>query len=147
MLKVCGPITCMWSDLIEQNLLEDPDATISIHEVLEIIQRSLVLLGNAKEMLSQMRRTNLLELADESLEKYGQDLPSQAGEFFFGPEFVKHLQDKAETDVSLAKVVATSQRYHPYNNNKLCTTTIEHSKQQFFRGSPAGSLAVADLDI
>ena len=136
MLKVCGPMTCRWSDLIKQNLLEEPDATISVHDVLEIIQRSLVLLGNANKVLSQM--TNLLELADKSLEKYAQDSPSQAGEFLFGPEFAKHLQDKVEADVSLAKIVATSQRYHPYNN-KPCTTTIGHSKQQFFRGSPAGS--------
>ena len=136
MLKVCGPMTCMWSDLIEQNLLENPDATISVHDMLEIIQRSLVLLGNANEMLSQMRRTNLLELADKALGKYAQDSPSQAGEFLFGPEFAKHLQDKIEADVSLAKVVATSQRYHLYNK-KLCTTTIRRSKQQFFRGSPA----------
>ena len=134
MLKVCGRMTCMWSDLIEQDLLEDPDATISVHNVLEIIQRSLVLLRNANEMLSQMRRTNLLELADKSLGKYAQDSPSQAGEFLFGPEFAKHLQDKVEADVSLAKVVATSQRYHPYNN-KSRTTTIGRSKQQFFEGA------------
>ena len=134
MLKVCGPMTCMWSDLTEQNLLEDPDATINVHDMLDIIQRSLVLLGNANEMLSQMRRTNLLQLADESLGKYGQDPPSQAWEFLFGPEFAKHLQDKVEADVSLAKVVATSQRYHPYNN-KSHTTTIGHSKQQFFEGA------------
>ena len=138
MLKVCGLMTCMWSDLIKQDLLEDPDGTISIHDVLEIIQRSLVLLGNANVMLLQMRRTNLLELADKSLGKYAQDSPSQAGEFLFGPEFAKHLQDKVEADVSLAKVVATSQRYHPYRN-KSRTTTIGCSKQQFFRGSPAGS--------
>ena len=37
MLKVCGPMTCMWCDLIKQNLLEDPDAIISVQEVLEII--------------------------------------------------------------------------------------------------------------
>ena len=134
MLKACGPMTCMWSDLIEQNLLEDPDATISVHDMLEIIQRSLVLLGNTNEMLSQMRRTNLLKLADESLGKYAQDLPSQAGELLFGPEFAKHLQDKVKADVLLAKVVATSQRYHPYNN-KSRTTTIGHSKQQFFEGA------------
>ena len=60
MLKVCGPMTCMWSDLIEQNLLENPDATISVQDVLEIIQRSLVLMGNANEMLSQVRRTNFI---------------------------------------------------------------------------------------
>ena len=88
-------------------------------------------------MLSQMR-TNLLELADKSLGKCAQDSPSQAGEFLFGPEFAKHLQDKVEADVSLAKVVATSQRYLLYSN-KSRTTTIGCSKQQFFRGSPAGS--------
>ena len=137
MLKVCGPMTCMWSDLIEQDLLDDPDATISVHDVLEIIQRSLVLLGNANELLSQMRRKNLLQLADKSLAKYGQDSPSQAGEFLFGPEFTKHLQDKVESDSSLAKVVSATQRYHPYNNT-LRTTTISRSKQQFFRGGPAG---------
>ena len=38
MLKVCGLMTCMWSNLIEQDLLEDPNATISIHDMLEIIQ-------------------------------------------------------------------------------------------------------------
>ena len=138
MLKDCGPMTCMWSSLIEQDLLEDPDATISVYDVLKMIQRSLILLGNANEMLSQMRRTNLLELVDKSLGKYAQDSPSQAGEFLFGPEFAKHLQDKVEAYVSLAKVVAISQRYHPYNN-KSRTTTIGCSKQQFLRGSPAGS--------
>ena len=127
MLKVCGPMTCMWSNLIAQNLLEDPNPTISVHDVLEIIQRLLVLLENANEMLSQMRRTNLLELADKSLGKYGHDSPSQVGEFLFGLEFPKHLQDKVEADVLLAKVVATSQRYNPYNN-KSHTTTIGHSK-------------------
>ena len=80
-------MTCMWSDLIKQNLQEDPDATINVHDVLEIIQRSLVLLGNANKVLSQM--TNLLELADKSLEKYAQDSPSQAGEFLFGQAFAR----------------------------------------------------------
>ena len=131
-LKVCGPMTCMWSDLIEQNLLDDPDATISVHDVLEIIQRSLVLLGNANGLLSQMRRTNILELADKSLGKYCQDSPSQAGEFLFGPEFTNHLQDKVESDASLAKVVSSSH----------CITTTKHEpppsaaqSNSFFEGA------------
>ena len=84
MLKVCGRMTCMWSDLIEQDLLEDPDATISVHNVLEIIQRSLVLLRNANEMLSQMRRTNLLELADKSLGNMPRIHPRRQGNSFLG---------------------------------------------------------------
>ena len=132
MLKACGLMTCMWSDLIEQKLLDDPDATISVRDVLDIIQRSLVLMGNTNELLSQMRRMDILQLADKSLGKYGQDSPSQAGEFLFGPGFTKHLQDKVDSDASLAKVVSTSQRYHPYGNTS-CATTIGRSKQFFFK--------------
>ena len=82
MLKVCGPMSCLWSDLIKQNLLEDPNATISVHDVLEVVQLSLVLLGNANELLSQMR-TKILQLADKSLRKYGEESPSQAREFLW----------------------------------------------------------------
>ena len=138
MLKICGPMTCLWSELIENDLLEDPNATVNVHDVLDIIQRSLVLLGNANELLSQLRRTNILQLVDKSLVKYGQDSPSQAGEFLFGPEFTKHLKDQVESDTSLAQVVSASQRYHPYSNTSR-TSTISRSKQQFFRGGPAGN--------
>ena len=44
MLKMCGPMTYLWSDLIEQDLLHDPNVTISIADVLDIIQWLLVLL-------------------------------------------------------------------------------------------------------
>ena len=30
MLKVCGPMTCLWSNLIEQDILKDSNATISV---------------------------------------------------------------------------------------------------------------------
>ena len=53
MLKVCGPMTCMWSNPIEQNLLDDLNAMISFQDVLYIIQQSLILLGNSNELLSQ----------------------------------------------------------------------------------------------
>ena len=135
MLKVCGPMTCLWSDLIEQDMLKDPDVTISVADVLDVIQRSLVLLGNSNELLSQMRRTNILQLADKSLGKYGQDSPSQAGEFLFGPGFTKHLQNKVESDASLAQLVSTSRRYHPYSSTSR-TSAIGHPKQ-FFRRGPA----------
>ena len=137
MLKVCGLMTCMWSDLIEQKLLDDHDTTISVHDVLGIIQHSLVLLGNANELLSQTRRVNILQVAEKSLGRYDQDSPSHAGEFLFGPDFTKHLQDKVDSNASLAKVVSASQRYHPYSNTSRANT-IGRSKQFFQRG-PAGN--------
>ena len=105
--------------------------TISVHEGLDVIQHSLALLANVNE-LSQIRRTNILQLADKSLEKFGQDsLPGR--DFLSSPEFTKHLQGKVDSDASLAKVVSTSQQYQPYGNTS-CTTTISCAKQ-FLRGS------------
>ena len=55
LLSAAGPLTCLWSDLLENNLLADDSAVINVHDVLNIIQRTLVLMGNANELLSQAR--------------------------------------------------------------------------------------------
>ena len=124
----------MWSDLIEQKLLDNPDATISVHDVLDVIQHSLVLLGNVNELLSQMRRTNILQVADKSLGRYGQDLPSHAGDFSLAQSSPNTYRTKwIQMLFWLRYVVSTSQRYHPYGNTSRANT-IGCSKQ-FFRGA------------
>ena len=72
-------MTCMWS---EQNLLDNPDVMISVQDGLGINQRLLVLLGNANELLSQIKKVvRISQLVDRSLEgKHDQDSP-QAGDF------------------------------------------------------------------
>ena len=58
MLYTASPLTNLWADLIEQGLANDPEATIHVSDVLEIVQRSLVLLGNANSLISETRREN-----------------------------------------------------------------------------------------
>ena len=58
LLKVCGPLTCLWSKGIK--LLDDEDAVISIRNVLEVIQHSLV-------TQTQQIRTKILQFIDQSL--------------------------------------------------------------------------------
>ena len=141
LLKTCGPIACLWSELIENGLLEDPDASINVLDVMDIMQRTLVLLGNANELLSQARRTNLLQIANSSLAKYGQEPQPQAGEFLFGPGFTTKLKSQVETDTALSKIISLlpSQRFHPYTHKPRFSSTIGRTKQQFFRESPAGN--------
>ena len=50
LLKVCGPMACMWAELIDNNLLSDSNASMNVQAVLNIIQRTIVLLGNTKLM-------------------------------------------------------------------------------------------------
>lgn len=143
LLKTSGPIACLWSELIENGMLEDPNASVNVLDVLDIMQRTIVLLGNANELLSQVRRSNLLQIADSALAKYGQDPQPEAGEFLFGPGFAAKLKDQVETDSSLTKIVRSlpsrSHRFSPYVHKQRFSSTISRTRQQFFRGSPAGN--------
>ena len=40
-LYVANPLTCLWSDLADQGLTQDPKAAILVSDVLDIIERSL----------------------------------------------------------------------------------------------------------
>ena len=132
LLKVCGPMACMWAELIDNDLLSSPDATVNVHDVLNVVQRTLVLLGNANELLSQLRRSKILAAVDTSLVKYGQKPQPESGEFLFGSGFTKYLKGEVESDSSLAEVVSLSQRYHPYSNSTIFQSTIGKTKSQFF---------------
>ena len=53
LLSAAGPLMCLWSDLLDNNLLADENTTINTHDVLNVVQRTLVLMGNTNELLSQ----------------------------------------------------------------------------------------------
>ena len=49
LLSVAGPLTCLWSDLLDNNLVANESVIINAHDVLCIVQRTL---GNTNELLS-----------------------------------------------------------------------------------------------
>ena len=55
MLYATNPLTNLWAELIDQGLTQDSQAAIFVSDVLEIIQRTLVLLGNASNLISETR--------------------------------------------------------------------------------------------
>lgn len=69
-LYVANPLANLWTDLLEQDLIGDPQAAIPVDDVLDFIQRALVLLGNANNQISEARRENALESVHQSLRKY-----------------------------------------------------------------------------
>ena len=64
-------MTCLWSDLADQGLTQDHKAAILVSDVLDVIQRSLVLLGNANNLIAETRRETALESIHPSLKKCG----------------------------------------------------------------------------
>ena len=92
LLKVCGPMACMRAEPIDSNLLNDADASVNVHDILNIMQRTIVLVGNANEILSQLRSSKILAAVDTSLIKYGQKPQPESGGFLFGSELTKYLR-------------------------------------------------------
>jgi len=46
LLQCAGPLLCLWSELIDNDLLNNEDFVINIHNALSVVQRTLVLLGS-----------------------------------------------------------------------------------------------------
>ena len=95
--------------------------------MLEVVQCTLVLLGNANELVYQTGRYTILKCVDHNLEKYGKDPPTNIGDFLFGKEFCTQLKGKVELDKALTQVVSLSNCYQPYD--KSCHTTLDCSKR------------------
>ena len=47
LLSATGPLTCLWADIIDSELHTNEEGVVNVHDVLDIVQRTLVLLGNA----------------------------------------------------------------------------------------------------
>ena len=101
---MANPLTCLWSQLIDQGLTHQEDATIRISDVIDTIQRTLVLLGNANNFISETRREWALEAIHPTL-KYGKGNFTEAEEHLFGETFKETLVKKVEADSVLLKAV------------------------------------------
>ena len=93
LLYAVNPLTNMWAGLIEQGLVDDPEALIPVPDVLDIIQRSIVLIGNANNLVSETRREVALDAIHSSLKKYAKG------------DFKDELVKKVEADSALSEAV------------------------------------------
>ena len=64
-LACIHPLTTAWQELIEDGLETEPELMVPPRAVVEIIQRSLCLIGSAAEGISQDRKTKILEAIDQ----------------------------------------------------------------------------------
>lgn len=120
-LYVANPLTNLWAELLGQDLVGDPQAVIPVADILEFIQRTLVLLGNANNQISEARRENALECVHPSLRKYGKCEFKDAEGDLFGDSFKEVLVKKVEADSALSKavhIVTRSASVKTYQNPK-----------------------------
>ena len=110
LLYAVNPLANLWANLIEQDLDSDPKALIPVPDVLDVIQRSLVLIGNANNLLAETRREVALDAVHPSLKKYAKGDFTEAGSDLFGEKFKEELVKKVEADTVLSKAVGIVSR-------------------------------------
>ena len=135
-LACIRPLTSAWQDLLEEGLDEDTGMTVPATDVLSVIQRTLCLIGNASEFVSQTRRSKILESIDQSWSKFGSD-EYKTKDTLFGEEFQASLTGKVEKDVALSKAVSILKRSKKGREEASTSTRRDgQSSGRFFRRGP-----------
>jgi len=135
-LACIRPLTSAWQELLEEGLEQNAEMMVPAREVLALIQRSLCLIGNASEYVSQTRRTKILETIEKSWGKFGAD-EYKTSDTLFGKEFQSSLTGKVEKDVALSKAVSIMKRSQRSKEQSSSSSKREgQSYTRFFRGGP-----------
>jgi len=109
-LGITRPLASAWKELHEARATKDASATVPAAEVMHLIQRTLCLVGNASEYISQTRRAHILEHIDKSWSRYASDEFPDAEETLFGDAFKSSLSERVEKDTALAKAVSITKK-------------------------------------
>ena len=109
-LSVIRPMTSAWQMLEEGGLRDDPDLLVPAAEVLSFIERTMCLVGNTSELISQTRRARILEAVDPSWSKYGSEEFPSSSSTLFGEGFQETLSKRVEKDMALSKAVSIMKR-------------------------------------
>ncbi len=134
-LATMRPLTSAWQHLSDGGLKDEPDLLVPGAEVMSLVQRTLCMLGNASELISQTRRSKILEAVDPSWGKYGSDEFPSAKETLFGENFQSALTKRVEKDVALSKAVAITKKSKKEESSPSFRNR-EQKKGPFFRGGP-----------
>ena len=135
-LACIRPLTSAWQELLEEGLERDTTMMLPATEVLAVIQRSLCLIGNASEYISQTRRSRILEAIEPSWSKFAKD-EFKSSDTLFGKDFQSSLTDKVEKDVALSKAVSIMKRSQKSKEQPTSSSKREgQTYTRFFRGGP-----------
>ena len=89
----------------------------NVHDMMNVIQCTLVLLGNVNELVLQTLRCNILQCVDKSLVKYDKDLAPKNPESLFGLDCCFQLKTQVKSVKTFSQVVSLAHRYPPMRNH------------------------------
>ena len=124
-----APMLNLWAHLEEQQLTVGQGGLVQTEVVLEMIQKSLVLLGNTSNYVSEIRRDLIIGKLSKKKRSLGRVLKSACkknkpeGALLFGPAVYKAISERVDTLAAFNKTAGKAQGAKPDG--------------KFFRGGPA----------
>ena len=143
-LATIRPLTSAWQSFVDGGLGQEPGLMVPATEVLSLVQHTLCLVGNSSELVSQIRRSKILEAGDPSWAKYGTDDFPSAKTTLFGEEFQANLTKSMEKDSDLSKALSISRKGKKEHTTPSSLPSTSHSRGQksnhFFSRGPSCQL-------
>ena len=90
--------------------MEKESDLIPVPIVLDMIQRTLVFLGSANNLLSEKKGSAILHSVDPKLARYAKGDFQNAGKCLFGQGFVKEVVSQVEADTAICKASALASK-------------------------------------
>ena len=135
-IAAAAPALGLWKDLDDQGFTSGQGGLMPVDTVLDTLQRSIVLIGNASNYVSQVRRDVIIH----KLEPHNKGLASvlksickkhqPEADLLFGSQVNKALNERAQTLDSFKKVA--SKVSQPQSSSRS-----SWKEKKFFRDSPA----------
>ena len=136
-LSASGPLTGLWASIREE--FPDgvpPGAAVEVSTLLPIIQRSLVLVGNASNSISEMRREEILRSIEPKFAHYAEgSTPEGDPPRLFGDSFKDKLKKRVKANSALADAVKTVRSWGSTSRGGSRSRNGT-GKRPFFRGAP-----------
>ena len=96
-----GPLTCTWASLLDA----DSGEAVPVEDVLNIIQRTIVLMGNVNALTTQAGQQTVLEAGDKEVAALMKDEMPQAGRHLFGDQFAATQTENVKASTALRDAV------------------------------------------
>ena len=119
------PLAAAWNSLLEEGVAEDQDLLVPASQVVALIQHTIYMVENVSEMISQLRRTKILQNIETSWSKYGVEDFSGAEDTLFGEDLQTSLTDKVE-ETALAKAASITKHKKDYKGKDSPTSYRKH---------------------
>jgi len=131
-LNLAGPLTCLWSDLLNQR------AKVSTEQIVLLIQRVLILLGSASHSITQERQRVAWARVNPASSPPVEDKEGKGKEAtLFQGGFLEKAMKRMEQEKALAKVVGERHGKQPANKCHRSDRDPDDLRRFLEKGAPA----------